>query len=61
MRIPASTSVSSAKIVTKTRTRKTKLTRSLFPVSFNLNYFRPHVFSLEAEPELAAFVESFDL
>ncbi len=31
------------------------------PVAFNLNYFRPHVFGLEAEPELAAFVRHFDL
>lgn len=30
-------------------------------VSFNLNYFRPHIFALEAEPELAAFVERFGL
>ena len=28
----------------------------LFPVSFNMNYFRPHPFGLEAEPEVAAFV-----
>lgn len=27
--------------------------------AFNLNYFRPHVFGLEAEPELTAFVEAF--
>jgi hypothetical protein len=31
------------------------------PVSFNLNYFRPHPFALEAEPEVAAFVAQFDL
>lgn len=30
-------------------------------VSFNLNYFRPHVFGLEAEPEVTAFVRHFDL
>lgn len=30
-------------------------------VSFNLNYFRPHIFALEAEPELAAFVAHFGL
>lgn len=30
-------------------------------VSFNLNYFRPHVFGLEAEPELTAFVRHFGL
>lgn len=30
-------------------------------VRFNLNYFRPHVFGLEAEPEVAAFVAAFDL
>ncbi len=28
--------------------------------SFNLNYFRPHIFALEAEPEVRAFVEHFD-
>ena len=28
--------------------------------SFNINYFRPHVFGLEAAPELAAFVRHFD-
>ena len=31
------------------------------PVAFNLNYFRPHVFGLEAEPEVAAFVNAFNL
>lgn len=30
-------------------------------VLFNMNYFRPHVFGLEAEPELAAFVKQFQL
>jgi hypothetical protein len=34
---------------------------SLLPISFNLNYYRPHIFGLEAEPELAAFVAHFDL
>ena len=34
---------------------------SLLPVAFNLNYFRPHPFGLEAEPEVAAFVRAFDL
>lgn len=29
--------------------------------SFNLNFFRPHFFGLEAEPEVRAFVEHFDL
>lgn len=29
-------------------------------VAFNLNFFRPHVFGLEAEPEVAAFVAAFD-
>ncbi|EJL81215.1 hypothetical protein PMI16_04821 [Herbaspirillum sp. CF444] len=29
--------------------------------SLNLNYFRPHIFGLEAEPEIRAFVERFDL
>jgi hypothetical protein len=28
-------------------------------VSFNINYFRPSIFGLEAAPELAAFVEAF--
>jgi hypothetical protein len=28
-------------------------------VAFELNYFRPHVFALEAEPEVRAFVEAF--
>jgi len=27
--------------------------------SFNLNYFRPHVFGLEAEPEVRAFINRF--
>ena len=31
------------------------------PVAFNLNFFRPHVFGLEAEPEVTAFVRRFDL
>jgi len=31
------------------------------PVAFTLNFFRPHVFGLEAEPELTAFVRRFDL
>jgi len=31
------------------------------PVVFNMNYFRPHAFGLEAEPEVAAFVAHFDL
>ena len=30
-----------------------------FIVSFNLNYYRPHVFALEAEPEIQAFVNQF--
>ena len=28
-------------------------------VSFNMNYNRPHIFGLEAEPEVSAFVKSF--
>lgn len=28
-------------------------------VLFNLNFFRPHIFALEAEPEVAAFLEVF--
>jgi hypothetical protein len=34
---------------------------SLLPVAFNVNFFRPHPFALEAEPEVAAFVRAFDL
>jgi hypothetical protein len=30
-------------------------------LSFNLSYARPHIFGLEAEPEVKAFVEHFDL
>jgi hypothetical protein len=30
-------------------------------VSFNLNYSRPHIFGLEAEPEVDAFVQAFSL
>lgn len=30
-------------------------------VSFNLNYYRPHFFGLEAEEEVSAFVQKFDL
>lgn len=29
-------------------------------IAFNLNYFRPHIFGLEAEPEVSAFVERFN-
>jgi hypothetical protein len=29
-------------------------------ISFNLNYNRPHVFGLEAEPEVAAFLKQFE-
>lgn len=29
------------------------------PVTLNLNYFRPHIFGLEAEPEVRALVEHF--
>jgi hypothetical protein len=32
----------------------------LAPIAFNINYFRPHFFGLEAEPELTAFVRAFD-
>lgn len=31
----------------------------LVGASLNLNYFRPHIFGLEAEPEVRAFVEHF--
>src|SRR5579863_8177626 len=30
-------------------------------VSFNLNYCRPHIFGLEAEPEVRNFIATFDL
>lgn len=30
-------------------------------VSFNINYYRPHVFGLEAQAELASFIEEFGL
>lgn len=30
-------------------------------VSLNVNYFRPHIFGLEAAPEIEAFVREFDL
>jgi hypothetical protein len=33
----------------------------LLPVAFNINYFRPHIFGLEAERELTMFVAHFDL
>jgi hypothetical protein len=34
---------------------------STIPVSFNVNYYRPHPFGLEAELEVGAFVRHFDL
>ena len=30
-------------------------------IAFNLNYFRPHFFGLEAAPEVAEFIRTFDL
>src|SRR5262249_38215064 len=36
-------------------------TPPVLPIAFNMNYFRPHVFGLEAEPEVAAFVRHFEL
>jgi hypothetical protein len=30
-------------------------------VAFNINFFRPHIFGLEAEPEVKAFVDKFAL
>jgi len=33
----------------------------LVGASLNVNYFRPHIFGLEAEPEVRAFVEHFQL
>jgi hypothetical protein len=38
-----------------------ELDDTLLPVSFNLNYFRPHPFGLEAELEVSSFVKEFDL
>ena len=35
--------------------------REYFPVAFNVNYFRPSYFILEAESEIMAFVKHFDL
>lgn len=35
--------------------------RERVPVAFNINYFRPHIFGLEAEPVLTEFVEAFEL
>ena len=32
-----------------------------FPIAFHINYFRPSYFALEAEPEVRAFVQHFDL
>jgi hypothetical protein len=32
-----------------------------FPVALNVNYFRPSSFGLEAEPEVKAFVDAFDM
>src|SRR5688572_31583938 len=29
-------------------------------IDFNINYFRPHVFALEAEPELSLLMQRFD-
>jgi hypothetical protein len=44
-----------------TKDAGTKSDKPLLPVAFNLNYIRPRVFALEAEPEVAAFVRHFDL
>lgn len=33
----------------------------LLPFTFNINYCRPHIFGLEAEPEVNAFISQFDL
>jgi hypothetical protein len=35
--------------------------RVRYAAAFNLNYFRPSFFGLEAEPEVRAFVERFDV
>lgn len=31
-----------------------------YNVSFTINYYRPHYFALEAEPEVRAYVDHFD-
>lgn len=31
------------------------------PISFNLNFYRPHIFGLEAEPEVSKFVDEFGM
>ncbi|WP_321871954.1 hypothetical protein [Paraburkholderia tropica] len=36
-----------------------KGSRSFSRSAFNMNFFRPHVFALEAEPEVRSFVERF--
>lgn len=33
----------------------------LYPIAFNINYFRPSYFIMEAEIEVSAFVQAFDL
>ena len=33
----------------------------LLPINFTLNFLRPHVFALEAGPELEAFIQHFNL
>lgn len=38
-----------------------QLTAATVPLGFNLHYLRPHTFAREAEPQLADFVEHFDL
>lgn len=35
--------------------------RDVLPIVFNLNYFRPHFFGLEAAGEVERFVQAFDL
>jgi len=39
----------------------TEVDEGCVPVAFNMNYFRPHVFGLEAEPVVTAFVRAFRL
>lgn len=55
-----------AKRSTKTKiraytSRSTTIQTNWGAVAFNLNYYRPHFFGLEAAPEVAAFVSAFDL
>lgn len=45
----------------KSTTNKVNEEKPHFIVSFNIQYNRPHIFGLEAEPEIKNFVEEFNL